>query len=249
MTHPSDRHLNTSRLLAPALAALLAGALLVFVCLGTSEAQAWTGTPEVTAKKRPKKADAPKPAVDKRLIPYGKKRKHEMAAYSKRHYGKKEWRLKKPKVIVEHYAVTATLAGIFNTFRTDQPDVEFGELPNVCAHFAVNDKGRIQQYVPLSIRCRHTVGLNDRSIGIEHTGFSDGQVLSDKDQMHSSLKLTKWLRCKYDISIGNVIGHNESLSSPFHHEKVKSMRHQTHGDFRHASMKKYRKQLRNLGQC
>jgi hypothetical protein len=135
-----------------------------------------------------------KPAVDKRLIPYGKKRKHEMAAYSKRHYGRKEWRLKNPKVIVEHYAVTATLAGIVNTFRTDQPDVEFGELPNVCSHFAVNDKGRIQQYVPLSIRCRHTVGLNDRSIGIEHTGFSDGQVLSDKDQMHSSLKLTKWLR-------------------------------------------------------
>ncbi|MBK8295246.1 MAG: N-acetylmuramoyl-L-alanine amidase [Solirubrobacterales bacterium] len=129
------------------------------------------------------------------------------------------------------------------------PRPELGELPNTCALFGVDSKGRIQQFVGLAIRCRHVVGLNDVSIGIEHTGYSDGQVLSDKDQMHSSLKLTKWLRCRFDIRIKNVIGHNESLSSPYHHERVKRLRTQTHGDFKRKSMNRYRHRLRALGQC
>ncbi|MBK5233030.1 MAG: N-acetylmuramoyl-L-alanine amidase [Thermoleophilia bacterium] len=242
MTRLSDRHIKPARL---ALAAAALIALVVMLSdLNPSQADAWPSVQPVSVR-----ANIPRPAIKQHHIPFGKKRKHEMAAYSKRHYGKSEWRLTNPKVIVIHYAVVATLSGIFNTFRTDQPDAELGELPNVCSHFAVDGKGRIQQFVPLSIRCRHTVGLNDRSIGIEHTGFSDHQVLSDKDQMHSSIKLTKWLRCKYDISIKNVIGHNESLSSPFHHEKVKRLRRQTHGDFKHKSMQKYRKQLRAAGQC
>lgn len=247
MTRSSDRHPKPARLLLAAAAVLVVGVLLMLSGLGQSSANAWPETAGVT--KKPTKSDAPRPAIKQRPIPFSKKRKHEMAAYSKRHYGKSEWRLTKPRVIVEHYAVAATLGEIFNIFKTDQPDAELGELPNTCAHFAVDGKGRIQQFVPLGIRCRHTVGLNDRSIGIEHTGFSDHQVLSDKDQMHSSLQLTKWLRCRYDISIKNVIGHNESLSSPFHHEKVKKLRYQTHGDFKHKSMKRYRSQLRTLGQC
>ena len=247
MAHSSDRTHSFARPFLAAIAVLTVGVLLMLSGSGPAPANAWPDTAAV--KKTKPKSDAPRPAIDQRRIPFGKKRKHEMASYSKRHYGKREWRLRKPMVIVQHYAVTATLGGIFNTFRTDQPDVEFGELPNVCSHFAVDNKGRIQQFVSLRIRCRHTVGLNDRSIGIEHTGFSDGQVLSDKDQMHNSLKLTKWLRCKYDISIRNVIGHNESLSSPYHHERIKRFKRQTHGDFKRSAMQKYRKQLRNLGQC
>jgi len=36
-------------------------------------------------------------------------------------------------------------------------------------------------------------------------------------------------------------GHNESLSSPYHHERVPALAHQTHGDFRHASKQIYRR--------
>jgi hypothetical protein len=46
-----------------------------------------------------------------------------------------------------------------------------------------------------------------------------------------------------------VIGHSESLSSPYHHELVPGLRHQTHGDWKHASMRIYRRQLRHLGPC
>jgi N-acetylmuramoyl-L-alanine amidase len=44
-----------------------------------------------------------------------------------------------------------------------------------------------------------------------------------------------------------VIGHNESLGSPYHHERVARLRSQTHGDMRRASMQKYRARLAKLG--
>jgi beta-N-acetylhexosaminidase len=46
-----------------------------------------------------------------------------------------------------------------------------------------------------------------------------------------------------------VIGHAESLSSPYHRERVASLRRQTHGDWRHASMQVYRRRLHRLGGC
>jgi hypothetical protein len=75
------------------------------------------------------------------LIPYPKKRKREMAAYSKRHYGAYKWRLGSPKLIVIHYAVAGSIRTIYNTFAPDNPDVEFGELPGVCSHYAVGAGG------------------------------------------------------------------------------------------------------------
>jgi hypothetical protein len=43
-----------------------------------------------------------------------------------------------------------------------------------------------------------------------------------------------------------VIGHNESLSSPYHRERVARLRTQTHGDMTRASMRTYRRKLRAL---
>ena len=172
-----------------------------------------------------------------------------MAAYSKRHYGVRQWRLKKPRQIVEHVAVAASVGQVINAFRANRPDPEFGELPNVCAHFVVSGAGRVYQLVPVRIRCRHVVGLNHVAIGIEHTGFRDGDVLGNRRQMRASVRLTKWLRCRYGIRLRDVIGHRESLRSRFHRELVPSMKHQTHGDFRHTSMRRYRKALHRAGQC
>jgi hypothetical protein len=47
----------------------------------------------------------------------------------------------------------------------------------------------------------------------------------------------------------NVIGHNESLSSPYHHEDVAALQSQTHDDFNHADMEGYRARLRRAGAC
>jgi beta-N-acetylhexosaminidase len=92
--------------------------------------------------------------------------------------------------------------------------------------------------------CRHTVGLNYTAIGIEHVGTSDAQVMGDRAQLAASLKLTNWLRCTYGIEVKNVIGHNESLSSPFHHEAVPARQSQTHGDMTRATMTRYRGMLK-----
>jgi N-acetyl-anhydromuramyl-L-alanine amidase AmpD len=172
-----------------------------------------------------------------------------MAAYSERHYGERTWRLRRPRVIVEHMAQAGTPKTVFDTFAPDHPDPELGELPNVCAHFVVSSSGRIFRLVNLRTRCRHTVGLNWTAIGVEHTGFADADALGNRREMHASLRLTQYLRCRFGIGVRNVIGHNESLRSPFHRERVASLRTQTHDDWRHGSMRIYRQRLRQLGSC
>jgi hypothetical protein len=54
------------------------------------------------------------------------------------------------------------------------------------------------------------------------------------------VRLTRWLRCRHGIAVKDVIGHNESLTSPYHRERVARLRSQTHGDMRHATMQRYR---------
>jgi N-acetylmuramoyl-L-alanine amidase len=187
----------------------------------------------------------PKPHIVWRPIPFGAKRKAEMAQYAQRHYGIHSWVLH-PKVIVEHYTASNSFASAYATFVADVPDAELHQLPGTCAHFIVDRDGTIYQLVPLDVMCRHTVGLNDVAIGIEHVGTSDAQILDDAAQMRSSLALTAWLMARYRISLKNVIGHNESLTSPFHKELYAPWRHQTHGDWRKADMDVYRARLAAL---
>jgi N-acetylmuramoyl-L-alanine amidase len=191
-------------------------------------------------------AAPPPPAIVRHYIPYPARRKQEMRAYARRHYGVDDWRLRNPKVIVEHVAVAGSTSAVFATFAPDVPDVELHELPGVCSHFVIGSDGTIVQMVPLSTMCRHTVGLNYTAIGIEHVGYRDGDVLGNARQMRASLRLTRWLRCRYGIGLRNVIGHNESLSSPYHRENVARLRRQTHGDWVRASMRRYRARLSAL---
>jgi N-acetylmuramoyl-L-alanine amidase len=187
-----------------------------------------------------------KPPITPMPIPFPAKRLKETAAYARRHYGTGSSRLKNPKVIVEHYTGTSRAQGAFNLFAPDVPDTELHELPGICSHFVIDRDGTIYQLVPLGTICRHTVGLNYTAIGIEHAGFTDRQVLSNRAQMRASLALTRWLRCRFGISLNNVIGHNESLSSPYHHELVARVRTQTHPDFKRADMDVYRRRLAAL---
>lgn len=189
---------------------------------------------------------APRPEIVWKPIPFGAKRRAETAAYSRRHYGVARWRLHGPKVIVEHYTASNSFEAAFATFAADVPDAELHELPGVCTHFVIDQDGTIYQLVPLTTRCRHTVGLNYTAIGIEHVGTSDAQILGNPRQLAASLALTAWLVSRFGISLGNVIGHNESLISPYHRELYKLWRCQTHGDWTHADMQLYRKKLKRV---
>ena len=44
----------------------------------------------------------------------------------------------------------------------------------------------------------------------------------------------------------DVIGHNESLSSRYHRERIAALRDQTHDDWKRADMEVYRAKLRKL---
>ena len=185
-----------------------------------------------------------KPPIVWRPIPYGQKRLDEMAAYSKRHYGKRTWRLTSPHVIVEHYTDGTSFSSAWNTFAANSK--HNGELPGTCAHYIIDTDGTIYQLAKLGVRCRHAIGMNWTAIGIEHVGTSDRMVLGIHAQMRSSLRLTLWLMQRYDINVGNVIGHAETLQSSYHHELYPAWRCWTHADFPHWAMHEYRSRVRDL---
>jgi beta-N-acetylhexosaminidase len=214
-----------ARPLRPALAALALAAAALAV-------PAWAG-----------RAEAPKPPIVWKPIPFGPQRRAEMAAYAGRHYGLDTWRLQGPHVIVEHFTANDSFSATWNTFAADVPDPELHELPGDCAHFVIDTDGTIYQLVPLTTMCRHTVGLNWTAIGIEHVGDSDSQILGDPRQLEASLRLTVWLMSTFHIQLRNVIGHAESLTSPYHRELYAAWRCQTHADWNHADMQIYRADL------
>jgi len=190
-----------------------------------------------------------KPPIVQKPIPFGAARRAETAAYARRHYGIDSWRLRSPRVIVEHYTATTAFAPVWSTFAADTPDPELGEKPGTCAHFVVDTDGTIYQLVPLTTMCRHTVGLNWTAIGIEHVGTSDASILENPRQLRASLRLTLWLMTRFGISLPNVIGHAESLTNPYHRERYAPWRCQTHGDWRHADMVVYRRKLEALARA
>lgn len=184
------------------------------------------------------------PGMVSKLIPFGPKRRRQMARYSKRHYGERQWRLIDPQVIVEHYTDGTSWQSAWNYFAANSRHL--GELPGVCSHFIIDTDGTIYQVVPLDTRCRHAIGMNYTAIGIEDVGTSDKQILHRKPQLRASLRLTLWLMDTYGIELRNVIGHAEILTSPYHYELYPSWRCMTHSDWLHKDMKVYRKKLRAL---
>jgi N-acetylmuramoyl-L-alanine amidase len=219
-----------------------AGVIAVAVIAAATAAGAGSGPDD-------SRSNGLKPRIAERPIPFGDQRKRQTARYAERHYGLKTWRLREPKLIVQHMAATSSYDSVHSTFAANERDVEYGERPGVCAHFLVDDGGRIYQFVRTGIICRHTVGLNHVSIGIEHLGTAEGGVLRDRAQRRASLRLTRWLVCRFALRVRDVIGHNESLSSPHYVEHDPDFRGRTHADWPERAMDRYRHKLRRGLDC
>jgi N-acetyl-anhydromuramyl-L-alanine amidase AmpD len=202
----------------------------------------------LAAPAAPHATTVPRPAITRRFIPLTQQRRRDTAAYARRHYGHATTTVE-PHVIVEHWTQNGSVQETWNVFAPNVPDAELGERPGTCAQFVIARSGRIFQLTPITFLCRHTVGLNWAAIGIEHVGFSDAELLGNAAQLRASLRLTRWLRCRYEIPVRDVIGHAESLSSSFHRERVAALRTQTHGDLGPAAMGRYRAELRAAGEC
>jgi N-acetyl-anhydromuramyl-L-alanine amidase AmpD len=142
-----------------------------------------------------------------------------MAAYSLRHYGVSTYALT-PKVIVLHFTDGSSWTGARNTFAADTANL--GELPGTCAHFVIDQQGIVHALVPVTIQCRHTIGLNNVAIGIEivqasaghGSAWADQQILARPAQVGAALALVRQLQAQFGISTSNVIGHAMANSSP-----------------------------------
>jgi len=196
-----------------------------------------------------RRSDLKRPRIKEDPIPYGHKRKHQMARYSKRHYGQPRWHLRNPKVIVLHFTAGPDYQSAWQTFASNTPNR--GELPGVCSHFIVAKNGGIHRTVRPSIRCRHTIGLNYTAIGVEmvqETGsgshWADTQILHRHKQIHSALRLVGWLKQKYGIKVRNIIGHAMANESPFFKD-LEGWRND-HTDWLRRDVKKFRHRLHRL---
>jgi N-acetyl-anhydromuramyl-L-alanine amidase AmpD len=192
---------------------------------------------------------ATKPRIVTDPISYGDERRAQMAAYSERHYGEREWRLRDRKAIVLHFTGIGGYRSAWNTFESNVPNL--GELPGVCSHYVIKQGGTIAELVPPRIRCRHTIGMNHVSIGIEFvqsTGpgshWADRQILEREPQIRAGLRLVRWLRARFEIPIRDVIGHAMANDSRWFEDR-QGWRND-HTDWLARDVRTFRKLLRRL---
>jgi len=187
----------------------------------------------------------PKPPIRFDPIPYGRARKRQMASYSKRHYGRRTWRLENPRAIVLHYTAGSSYSSAYDAFAANDPAL--GERPGVCAQFVVDKDGTIHQLTRLGVRCRHTVGMNHVSIGIEMVQQDIGShasgraILARRPQARAATKLAAWLRGRYEIRSKNLIGHAMANDSPLFKD-LEGWRND-HTDWRAAEVRAFRRRV------
>ena len=190
-----------------------------------------------------------RPRMKRDYIPFGEDRKHQMGRYSKRHYGVWRWRLTSPDVLVLHFTGGSSYSSARNHFASNTPNR--GELPGVCAHFVVDKDGTIYKVVRTKIRCRHAIGLNYTSVGIEmvqETGegarWADRQILRRRPQIRAALKLARFLKLKYSIRMRNIIGHAMVNESPYFKD-LQGWR-SDHTDWLKPDVREFRRRLERM---
>jgi hypothetical protein len=198
---------------------------------------------------RSKGATAGRPRIVEDHIPYGPERKKQMAAYSKRHYGTRTWHLTRRKAIVLHFTAGPSYESARNHFASNSPNR--GELPGVCAHYIVDKDGTIYETVDPDIRCRHAIGLNHRSVGIEmvqeagrSSHWADRQILERRPQIRAALRLVSYLRSRFEVRMGNVIGHAMANNSSYFRD-LEGWRND-HTDWVWRDVKVFRRRLKRM---
>ena len=190
-----------------------------------------------------------RPPMKRDFIPFGDERKHQMGGYSKRHYGVWRWRLTSPDIIVLHFTGGSSYESARNHFASNSPNR--GELPGVCAHFVVDKDGTIYKVVRTSIRCRHAIGLNYTSVGIEMvqeagrgSRWADRQILQRGPQIRAALKLARFLKGRYSIKMRNIIGHAMVNDSPYFKD-LQGWR-SDHTDWLKPDVREFRRRLERM---
>jgi len=188
-------------------------ALVVVAAPSVRPADAAVGVASVVTTKKAVSA-VPRPSIKRDYIPFGRKRVKQMKRYAKRHYGIRSAKLTDPKQIMLHFSVSSTYKSIWNYFAGNQPSL--GERPGSCTPFIVDKDGTIYQLTNLKRMCRHVIGLNHVSIGIEFVEErSASRILARPRQVAAGHALVAWLQSKFGIPATDVIGHGTANKSRF----------------------------------
>lgn len=184
-----------------------------------------TSTPAAVSTPATTTGAAAAPLVVDDLIPYTAARRAQAAAYSQRHYGVRSAALD-PKVIVLHFTETDSYQAVWNAFAANTPAPgpagTSPEPPGTCAHFVIEQDGTIHRLVPVTLQCRHTIGLNRWAIGIEMvqathgntSHWADQQILNRPAQIQAALNLVRSLQREHNIPTASVIGHATANDNP-----------------------------------
>jgi len=171
------------------------------------------------------RAAAPRPPIVYDPIPFGQKRKNQMAAYAQRHYGVYTSSFGIPKQVILHYTVSPTYSSTWNWMAANSAAPGNAgtkkEKPGACTHFVVAKNGSIYQLAPLDVMCRHVVGLNNQAIGIEFVEMKSARnILRRTKQARAGQALVRWLQSEYGIAKRDVIGHAMANRSRFFYDRL-----------------------------
>jgi hypothetical protein len=126
----------------------------------------------------------------------------QIAAYSLRHYGHREWRLN-PKCIVLH-----------NTAERGFPEnlassTSFaGESPGLASHFVV-DGTHVWQLLPPTVRCRGTYGINQAGISIEMVADNASDLSGRRQTLETTAELVVSLLERFHLRAQDVYSHQQ----------------------------------------
>jgi hypothetical protein len=193
-------------------------------------------------------ADVARPPIVKKYIRYGGGRKAQTEDYSQRHYKQHTYVLTDPKAIVLHHTAGSTWQSAWNTF--DANTAYNDEKPGVSAQFIIHKDGTIYQLMPLSYRARHCIGMNWKSIGIEFVQeaqagkdghWMDKQILNRDKQVNAGIRLVRYLKVRFGIRNGDIVGHATANDSRFFTDYTGSKN--AAGDWYAAEVRDFRSRL------
>jgi len=104
---------------------------------------------------------------------------------------------------------------VFQPIPAREDDADFWKKillkePEADAHFVVGRDGKVAEVIPVLQIANHTVGLNDRSIGIELVNRGDGLEAFPEKQVSAIVELIKSLQDRFpSIPRTNIIRHSD----------------------------------------
>jgi N-acetyl-anhydromuramyl-L-alanine amidase AmpD len=143
--------------------------------------------------------------------------------YSATHYGIRSYHLEQPQMIVVHYTAIPTLKESQRFFKpshldpSSRADIAGGGELNVAAHYLVDRNGALYQLAPEDILCRHTIGFNNRAIGIENVAANAGSLTERQAQATAGL-ISRIV--KRHPGIRYLIGHHEYRNRQLPHYQL-----------------------------